>query len=74
MKPVVLLGSKGLTQAVIDETDQMLSVNELIKVKLTGVEKDDRKTTAESICQSLNAELIQIIGHVATIYRKKVEI
>ena len=73
LKPVVLLGSKGLTQAVMDETEQMLLVNELIKIKLTGIERDERKTVAENICRDLNAEFVQLIGQIATIYRKKLD-
>ena len=70
LKPVVLLGSKGLTQAVMDEIEQMLLVSELIKIKLSGVERDERKNVVQTICQSLNAEFIQVIGQIATIYRK----
>ena len=34
LKPVVLLGAKGLTEAVIAETDVALLSHELIKVKI----------------------------------------
>ena len=70
LKPVVLLGTKGLTQAVMDEIEQVLLVNELIKIKLAGIERDDRKNVVQTICQSVNAHFIQVIGQVATIYRK----
>ena len=70
LKPVVLLGTKGLTQAVMDEIEQVLLVNELIKIKLAGIERDERKNVVQTICQSVNAHFIQVIGQVATIYRK----
>ncbi len=73
LKPVVLLGNKGLTAAVMAETEQMLLVNELIKIKLTGIERDERKVVAEKICNDLSAEFIQLIGQVVTIYRKKID-
>ena len=57
----------------MDETEQMLLVNELIKIKLTGIERDERKTVAENICRDLNAEFVQLIGQIATIYRKKLD-
>jgi len=70
LKPVVLLGVKGLTDAVINEIDIALTVHELIKIKLTGQERDDRAPLVETICQRLRAERIQLIGTIAVLYRK----
>jgi RNA-binding protein len=73
LKPTVLMGSKGLTPAVIQEIDFALAANELIKVKLTGVEREDKHEVLDTICQQLHAHLIQVIGRVATLYREKPE-
>lgn len=70
LKPVILLGAKGLTPAVVDETNVALLAHELIKVKINGAEKPDRQAIALNLCQQLNAELVHMIGHVAIIYRK----
>lgn len=73
LKPVVLLGAKGLTEAVIAETDVALLSHELIKVKINGAEKEDRTIMASELCSQLQAELIQIIGNTVIIYRKNEE-
>lgn len=73
LKPVVMLGNKGLTSAVIDETNIALNAHELIKVKINGAEKHDRQTIAEELCQSLEACLVQLIGNTAIVYRKNVD-
>ena len=73
LKPVVLMGSKGLTTAVIDETNIALTAHELIKVKMNGTEKADRIEMANKLCQTLPADLIQLIGNTAIIYRKNPE-
>ncbi len=73
LKPVVLLGNKGLTPAVIDETNIALQAHELIKVKINGAEKDDRRQIATEICDTLHATLVQLIGNTAIIYRKNEE-
>lgn len=73
LKPVVLLGAKGLTQAVIDETNLALTTHELIKVKINGAEKEDRTQMAADLCQQLGAELVQLIGNTAVLYRKNPE-
>ena len=70
LKPIILLGSKGLTPAVVDETHIALLTHELIKVKLNGAEKNERQTIALELCQQLQAQLVQIIGLTAIIYRK----
>ncbi|KTD28759.1 ribosome assembly RNA-binding protein YhbY [Legionella israelensis] len=70
LKPVVIIGAKGLTDAVAEETDHALKAHELIKVKIQGLEKGDRRLLAGKLCQQLEAELIQLIGNTAVIYRK----
>jgi len=70
LKPVVLLGSKGLTPAVVEETNIALTSHELIKVKINGAEKPDRILIADELCQQLQANLIQLIGNIAIIYRQ----
>ncbi len=70
LKPVVLLGTKGLTPAVIEETNIALLAHELIKVKINGAEKADRQVIAAEMCEALQASLVQLIGNTAIIYRK----
>ncbi|QMT58868.1 MULTISPECIES: ribosome assembly RNA-binding protein YhbY [unclassified Legionella] len=73
LKPVVLLGAKGLTEAVIAETDIALLSHELIKVKINGAEREDRIMMADELCQQLQAELVQMIGNTLIMYRKNEE-
>ena len=40
LRPVVLLGDKGLTEAVIKEIDRNLTAHQLIKVKAAGEDRD----------------------------------
>jgi RNA-binding protein len=71
LKAVVLLGSKGLTPALIAETDTALQAHELIKVKLSGTEKADRLQLANTLSSQLQADVVQIIGSILILYRKK---
>lgn len=70
LNPVILMGSKGLTPNLIAETDLALTTHELIKVKLIGEQKADRLTNAEELCAATHAELVQIVGRIATVYRR----
>jgi len=73
LKPVVLLGAKGLTEAVVAETNIALLAHELIKVKINGADKDDKLKMANELCQQLQAELVQMIGNTIIMYRKNEE-
>lgn len=73
LRPVVLLGAKGLTPAVVEETNIALLAHELIKIKIAGAEKEDRKKMATELCTQLHADLVQLIGNTAIIYRQNEE-
>lgn len=73
LKPVVLLGAKGLTPAVVEETNIALLAHELIKIKIAGAEKEDRQKMATELCAQLHADLVQLIGNIAIIYRQNEE-
>ncbi|WP_026069263.1 YhbY family RNA-binding protein [Legionella tunisiensis] len=73
LKPVVLLGAKGLTPAVVEETNIALLAHELIKIKIAGAEKEERQKMAAELCMQLHADLVQLIGNIAIIYRQNEE-
>ena len=68
LKPVVMIGQSGLTEAVLAELEQALNTHELLKVKVRA-ERDERKLICEKMCASTGADLIQSIGQIAVIYR-----
>ena len=69
LNPVVTVASKGLTDAVVAEIDRALNDHELIKVKLAVGDRDIKKQTIDDICQRLNAEAVQTIGHIVLLFR-----
>ena len=69
LKPVVMLGQKGLTDAVLNELDGALDHHELVKVKLSVDDRDARKQLIEQICRQCRAEAVQVIGKTVSIYR-----
>ncbi len=74
LKPVIIVGSKGITDALIEETIYALEAHELIKVKINSEDKADCEAQALVICEKLQAEFVQRIGSIAIIYRKKKDI
>ncbi len=71
LKPVVLLGQHGLTDAVLAEIDQALEIHELIKVRIPGVDREDKREITEAITESTGATLVQTVGHVAVLFRPR---
>lgn len=74
LNPVVLLGSAGLTPAVLQEIDRALSAHGLIKVRLAGAERDERSALAATITDALSCGQVQLIGAMLVLYRPKPEV
>jgi putative YhbY family RNA-binding protein len=71
LDPIIHLGGKGLTEAVIAEIGRALDAHELIKVRAGGMERDAREAALAEICTRLEAQPVQHIGKVLVVYRKK---
>ena len=70
LKPVLIVADNGLTEGVLTELERALSDHELIKVQLRITEREDRLTAINELCKAGKAELVQVIGKMALIYRK----
>ena len=69
LKPVVMLGNKGLTENVLNEIDSALTHHELIKVRVSGQEKEQRLQMLNDIAAKTKSELVLVIGHIGGFYR-----
>jgi RNA-binding protein len=69
LKPVVSVGKRGHTETLVKEIDASLLAHELIKVQFQKVALDNSEEIANQLCKELAAELVEIRGHVATLYR-----
>jgi RNA-binding protein len=68
-QPVVMIGSNGLTAAVLKEIEQALNAHELIKIKAGSNELETRRAWMAEICAAAGAAPVQQIGKVLVIYR-----
>ena len=69
LRPVVLIGDKGLTDSVLKEIDLNLKAHQLIKVRVAGDERDARSTMLETICDTLSCASVHHLGKTLIIYR-----
>lgn len=70
LKPVLMVGQSGLTPGVLNEFGITLETHELVKVRITGGDREQRQTMIARLCTEGEAELVQSIGHVAVFYRR----
>lgn len=71
LKPVVFVGQKGVTDALIASTEQAFDRRELIKIKFIDFkEKKQKKEIAEVIEAKTGCLVAGMIGHVAIFYRQ----
>jgi len=69
LRPVVMLGNKGLTDSVVAETAQALRDHELIKVRVRAAGRTQRDALLAALVARTASTLVARIGHVAVLYR-----
>ena len=73
LNPVLLIGSAGVSPAVIAEAQRALSDHELIKVKFRGAERDARNAGLAELATATDSVLVQRIGHTALYYKRRID-
>ena len=69
LKPVVTIGQKGLGDNLHYEIDAALDHHELLKLRIPGLDKADKRALAGEICTRHEASLVEAICNVIVIYR-----
>ena len=73
LHPVASVSQNGLSEAVLAEIDRGLKAHDLIKVRVYGIERDDREALLAEICHHLEAAPVQHIGNILVLYRANPE-
>ena len=70
LKPVVMIGQHGLRESVLEELDTALDFHELIKVKVSVGDREERDAVIAILVSRSKAELVQRIGNMAVLCRR----
>ena len=73
LNPVLLVGSAGMSEAVIAEAKRALHDHELIKVKFRGAERGARDTGLAELATATESVMVQKIGHTALYYNRRID-
>ena len=69
LDPVVLVGSDGLTPAVLKEADAALKAHGLIKVRMFSDQRAERELALGKLAEALHAAPVQHIGKLLVLWR-----
>lgn len=73
IKPVVWAGQQGITDALIGEINEGLYRHELVKIKLRLGEREERDAGIDEIVNKTEAEAVQRVGNILTLYKRNEE-
>lgn len=67
LRPVVHVGTAGLTDGVVSSVVEALAAHELVKVRLH--EPDDKRALADRLGQATGSACCGLVGHTVILYR-----
>jgi RNA-binding protein len=73
LKPVVVVGGAGISDALLNELDTTIRHHELIKIRIRGADREQRDAMIDDLCSRSSAALVSRTGHTAVLYRRNRE-
>ena len=70
---MVAVGNEGLSASVLKEIETSLKAHDLIKIRVSGDDREVRETLLGEICNRSGAAAVQHIGKILVIYRENLE-
>ncbi|HMK84810.1 MAG TPA: YhbY family RNA-binding protein [Steroidobacteraceae bacterium] len=70
LRPLVMLGQAGLTDAVVQELERALEDHEIVKVSARLGERAVRDAAFEELARRTRSLMVQRVGHVGVFYRR----
>lgn len=68
--PVFQVGKGGVNDAQVSQIDDYLRVHELVKIKVLDNSMYTAKEAAVEIADKISAEVVQVIGSKAVLYKR----
>jgi RNA-binding protein len=70
LRPVILVGTKGVSAALLAELDSALEQHELVKVKVAAEDRETRDAWINHLIEASQAGLVARIGNIAVMFRR----
>lgn len=69
LEPKINVGKNSITDSVIDQIDQILKANEIVKIKVLNNNLDDQDEMVQILLDRLKANFVSHVGSKITLYR-----
>ncbi|SFU94024.1 ribosome assembly RNA-binding protein YhbY [Alicyclobacillus macrosporangiidus] len=73
LRPVVQVGKAGVTAGVIEQVEEVLEAQELIKVSVLDTSPLERDEVGDILVEETGASWVQSIGRTVVLYRRSRE-
>jgi RNA-binding protein len=70
LKPIIMVGAKGVTPSLVAELELALEQHELVKLKVAAEDRETRDAWIGELAEKSEATLVSRIGHTAVLYRR----
>jgi len=70
IKPIVTIGSLGLSESLINEYENSINHHELIKIRFRDHDRPSKNKVLDQLCMRTKSQLISKIGNTALMYRE----
>jgi RNA-binding protein len=74
LSATVHVGHQGVTDAVRQSLDDALRTRELVKIQFSRSDDTNVRDAANDLARSMEADVVQVIGRTATLYRENPEL
>jgi RNA-binding protein len=74
LSPTVHVGQHGITPSLVQSLDDALRARELVKIQLGRNTELDPREMANQLAADAKADVVQVIGKTATLYRENPEL
>ncbi|PXW91599.1 RNA-binding protein [Streptohalobacillus salinus] len=73
LRPIFQVGKEGVNENMLIQINEALEKRELIKVNVLQNCPEDKDDVKEAILEGTEAELVQMLGNVITLYKLSAE-
>ncbi len=73
LQPAVTIGKNGVVESVLEQLEEILLAQQLVKVKLLRTCPLGKEAVIDALTQRTGAALAQAVGHTLLLYRPRPE-
>ena len=70
LKPKVMVGREGVTQALLDSLLPVLTAHQLVKIRVQEGYPEETATAARSLAKASKSRIVQVMGRTFLLYRE----